>query len=95
MKFKKELLLAFIFINNLVVNLCSDIDPYHILGVPRNSNERQIKDAYRKKAKDWHPDRNKSPDAHEKFMQINKAYEVKIKFSGFDFLIFCLNKDFK
>lgn len=76
MRFRNILLLFFFILNNLITHFCSDIDPYYILGVSRSANERQIKDAYRKKAKDWHPDRNKSPEAHEKFMQINKAYEV-------------------
>ena len=53
-----------------------DINPYKVLGVPRNADERQIKVAYRKLAKDWHPDKNKSPEASEKFMKINQAYEV-------------------
>ncbi|RNA15524.1 dnaJ -like protein [Brachionus plicatilis] len=76
MRFEKIFLLALALCENFVVNFCSDIDPYHTLGVSRNADERKIKDAYRKKAKDWHPDRNKSPEAHEKFMQINKAYEI-------------------
>ncbi|CAF0926373.1 unnamed protein product, partial [Brachionus calyciflorus] len=59
-----------------VISNCADINPYQVLGVSRNADEKQIRDAYRKSAKHWHPDRNKSPDAHEKFMQINKAYEI-------------------
>lgn len=59
----------------------ADINPYKILGVPRNADEKQIKMAYRKLAKDWHPDKNKSPDAAEKFMKINQAYEVTSQFN--------------
>lgn len=51
-------------------------DFYEILGVGKNASEADIKRAYRKLALQWHPDRNKSPEASEKFKEINKAYEV-------------------
>ncbi|OGK37075.1 hypothetical protein A3F03_02210 [Candidatus Roizmanbacteria bacterium RIFCSPHIGHO2_12_FULL_41_11] len=51
-------------------------DYYAILGVAKNVSEQEIKAAYRKLALEWHPDRNKSPEANEKFKQINRAYEV-------------------
>ncbi len=51
-------------------------DYYDVLGVPRNSSKDQIKDAYRKLAMQYHPDRNKSPDAEEKFKEISEAYAV-------------------
>lgn len=51
-------------------------DFYEILGVPKNATDADIKRAYRKLALQWHPDRNKSSEAHEKFKEINKAYEV-------------------
>ncbi len=51
-------------------------DFYEILGVSKNATEAEIKRAYRKLALQWHPDRNKSPDAADKFKEINKAYEV-------------------
>ncbi|MCU4165394.1 DnaJ domain-containing protein [Carboxylicivirga caseinilyticus] len=50
-------------------------DYYQILGVPRNASMEQIKKAYRTKAKRYHPDINKAPDAHEKFILINEAFE--------------------
>mgnify|MGYP003729910265 CR=1 FL=1 len=52
------------------------MDYYEVLGVSKNASEAEIKSAYRKKALEWHPDRNKSPEAAEKFKQINKAFEV-------------------
>jgi molecular chaperone DnaJ len=51
-------------------------DYYEVLGVPKGANKDQIKDAYRKLAMQFHPDRNKSPDAEEKFKEISEAYAV-------------------
>lgn len=51
-------------------------DYYQILGVTKNAGDVEIKSAYRKAALKWHPDRNKTPEAAEKFKEINKAYEV-------------------
>lgn len=51
-------------------------DYYEILGVSRSASDQEIKQAYRRLALKWHPDRNKSPEAEEKFKEINQAYEV-------------------
>ncbi len=51
-------------------------DFYDILGVPKTSTAAEIKSAYRKLALKWHPDRNKTKEAEEKFKEINQAYEV-------------------
>lgn len=50
-------------------------NPYDILGLPHNASVDEAKKAYRKLAKEFHPDVNKDPDAEEKFKQISQAYE--------------------
>ena len=51
-------------------------DYYEVLGVQRAATDGQIKAAYRKLARKYHPDVNKSPDAAEKFREATEAYEV-------------------
>ena len=52
-------------------------DYYSTLGVSRDATEGDMKKAFRKKAMDYHPDRNKeNPKAEEKFKEVNEAYAV-------------------
>jgi molecular chaperone DnaJ len=51
-------------------------DYYEVLGVQKGANKDQIKDAYRKLAMQFHPDRNKDAGAEEKFKEISEAYAV-------------------
>ena len=73
----------------LIGNTCIDVrhyevclsfgrrDFYKILGVKKNANTNQIKKAYRKMAKEMHPDKNKDdPEATQKFQDLGAAYEV-------------------
>ena len=54
----------------------ADRDYYDILGVSKGVGEEDIRRAFRKKAMEFHPDRNKSSDAEDKFKEINEAYQV-------------------
>ncbi|MDZ3833487.1 MAG: DnaJ C-terminal domain-containing protein [Sphingopyxis sp.] len=63
-------------------------DPYSTLGVAKSASEAEIKSAYRKLAKELHPDRNKdNPKAAERFSDVTKAYDLlsdKTKRAQFD-----------
>jgi DnaJ-class molecular chaperone len=52
-------------------------DPYTVLGVPKTASEKDIKSAYRKLAKKYHPDQNpEDPSAHGKFAEATNAYDL-------------------
>lgn len=51
-------------------------DYYDILGVTRDASEEDIRKAFRKKAFEYHPDRNKDHEAPERFKEVNEAYQV-------------------
>lgn len=85
MGLQRILLLSFaaLFLVDFVVG---GRDFYKIMGVPRDANTNQIKKAYRKLAKELHPDKNKEGDeiAQERFQDLGAAYEV-----GFFSVVFC------
>ena len=51
-------------------------DYYEILSVNRGAGPEELKSAFRKLAREYHPDVNKAPDAEERFKEINEAYGV-------------------
>jgi DnaJ-class molecular chaperone len=51
-------------------------DYYQVMGVARDATEAQIKQAYRKLARKYHPDVSKEKDAEARFKEVGEAYEV-------------------
>lgn len=51
-------------------------DPYEVLGLAPSASEEEIRAAWRRLARAYHPDLNPAPDAHARLVQINQAYEV-------------------
>ncbi|PKO92339.1 MAG: molecular chaperone DnaJ [Betaproteobacteria bacterium HGW-Betaproteobacteria-10] len=58
------------------------MNSYAILGVPQHASSAEIKRAYRRLAMRWHPDRNSSPEATERFKQIRGAYDALLAVDG-------------
>ncbi len=54
----------------------TDRDFYGVLGVAKTASQDDIKEAYRKLAFEHHPDRNRSPEAEERFKEVSEAYSV-------------------
>ena len=54
--------------------MTTDTDLYGLLGVERSASADEIKRAFRKLAMEFHPDRNKAPEAETRFKEINAAY---------------------
>ena len=51
-------------------------DPYAVLEIDKNADEKMIKNQYRKLSLKWHPDKNSAPESAQMFFLINKAKEV-------------------
>lgn len=54
----------------------ADMNPYDVLGVSKDASDSEIKSAYRKLSKKYHPDLNKEAGAEKKFKEVNDAYDV-------------------
>ena len=65
------MLICFVF-------LCGcQLNPYRVLNVQRNAKLTEIRRAYKELVRKWHPDKNKAPNAEDKFIEIQEAYEVR------------------
>jgi hypothetical protein len=51
-------------------------DPYEVLGIPPTATSAEIRRAYRREAMRWHPDKNVAPGAHERFLRVQRAFEI-------------------
>eukprot|EP01025_Chloroclados_australasicus_P010480 TRINITY_DN14253_c0_g1_i1.p2 TRINITY_DN14253_c0_g1~~TRINITY_DN14253_c0_g1_i1.p2 ORF type:complete len:358 (-),score=27.14 TRINITY_DN14253_c0_g1_i1:383-1456(-) len=60
------------------VHICqaSSLNPYKTLGVESGANEKEVRTAYRKLALKYHPDVNRDENANDKFMEVQRAYEI-------------------
>src|SRR5918912_4009169 len=56
--------------------MATDRDYYELLGIPRDADEQTIKKAFRRLARELHPDVSEEPDAEVRFREISEAYEV-------------------
>ena len=56
--------------------MAGERDFYDILGVPRNASQDDIQRAYRRLAREYHPDVNHDPGAEERFKEASEAYDV-------------------
>jgi DnaJ homolog subfamily B member 11 len=80
MKLAASIWMVLFFFCEIFIIVLAGRDFYKILGVPKNANANQIKKAYRKLAKELHPDRNKDdPVSQEKFQDLGAAYEVGLE----------------
>ncbi|XP_077459608.1 dnaJ homolog subfamily C member 16-like isoform X2 [Stigmatopora argus] len=59
-----------------LVGTSTGYDPYKVLGVSRSASQAEVKKAYKNLAREWHPDKNKDPDAENMFIKVSKSYEI-------------------
>ncbi len=77
-------LIIFIILFYIFIALCQEVsnssnrnfDPYSILEISESASEKEIKQSYKKLSLKYHPDKSKSKNSREKFMEINKAYRA-------------------
>lgn len=80
---KTGFVLSFVFLTIAAISVFAESEPdpfspnlYARLGISAKATEEQIKTAYRRLAQQYHPDKNKSPDAEEIFKKVKEAYEI-------------------
>ncbi|GJQ86858.1 hypothetical protein Trydic_g19526 [Trypoxylus dichotomus] len=77
MRWKSQFWLVLIIIFCTALVVLADLgDPYKILGLKRSASQTEIRKAYKKLVKEWHPDKTKDPSAPSRFVEIKQAYEL-------------------
>lgn len=71
-----SVMMVFMLLMYATVDSTAEFDPYKVLGVTRSASQAEIKKVYKRLAKEWHPDKNKNPDAEDTFIKITKSYEI-------------------
>ncbi|XP_041378311.1 dnaJ homolog subfamily C member 16-like [Gigantopelta aegis] len=66
----------YILCASLLIHIYASEDLYDVLDVNKDASSNDIRQAYKRLAREWHPDKNKAPDAADKFTKINEAYET-------------------
>ncbi|KAF2938753.1 dnaJ protein ERDJ3A precursor [Oryza sativa Japonica Group] len=74
----RSLLVASIVLSSIALHVAAakNLDPYKVLGVDKSASQRDIQKAFHKLSLKYHPDKNKSKGAQEKFAEINNAYDI-------------------
>ncbi|MBN3301315.1 DJC16 protein, partial [Amia calva] len=66
----------YLLLLNSPVEPAAEFDPYKVLGVTKKASQAEIKKVYKRLAREWHPDKNKNPEAEDTFIKITKSYEI-------------------
>uniref|UniRef100_A0A8C9WR38 DnaJ heat shock protein family (Hsp40) member C16 n=1 Tax=Scleropages formosus TaxID=113540 RepID=A0A8C9WR38_SCLFO len=66
----------FLLLLSCMLEIAAEFDPYRVLGVSRSASQGEIKKAYKQLVKEWHPDKNKNPEAEDMFIKVTKSYEI-------------------
>ncbi|KAG9339273.1 hypothetical protein JZ751_023973, partial [Albula glossodonta] len=72
----RHILTLYLLLMCTPVKTAPEFDPYKVLGVSKSSSQAEIKKVYKQLAKEWHPDKNKNPEAEDMFIKISKSYEI-------------------
>ncbi|XP_016146636.1 dnaJ homolog subfamily C member 16 [Sinocyclocheilus grahami] len=71
-----SVMMVCVLLMDATVESTAEFDPYKVLGVTRSASQAEIKKVYKRLAKEWHPDKNKNPEAEDMFIKITKSYEI-------------------